>query len=700
MIMNKIKILVVALLFFNAISFAQTYPVNQTIGAPSNLVTSKGGFKSDRSLIMPYFLDTTKANISPYIKNYPGNLIRVGDSVYFRSSTANKWNLLNASGGGTTPTLQQVLTAGSTVTSNNVITGNTRTTIRQTGSNIRAAQFILDTSVIELRSVANPNLGGFIANSFFNLTPGAISITGTNGQGRSDIEANSVTAYMQYRSTPSSNFYKLGVDFFGFFFANGLNQYYFPLTTGATGQILKLTSPTQLAWANDSTGGSSTDTTSLSNRINQAFTSATKISDTSFFMSSPTGTNDTITLNGAPVYVESPIMARVSNDSNIIYFNADTANAWRGGGASVAVDTIFRTLGKDSIFYKKNNITYAIKDSVGTNPPPNGYYGAFQDTTTQTAASINTAYPVNLRVTDLSNGITISNNSKIKIANAGIYNIQFSLQLEKTGGTGNMIVDIWLRKNGVNIDGTTGKVVLTGSANASPIVAAWNYVVAVSSNDSLELMWSTNNDNVVIKAAPATSPHPSIPSSILTVTQQSGIMAGTGISPLDTANMLSPYQRKFLPANSIQGNNTSAAANATNIYFKDTSGTYTGTPVWSTSTPTGTTNHTYRWTRIGNMVTLNISLVYGTVSANNTTLLIPLPADCPTPLKPTGFSAASNYLYPVNNAITGNTVSALTNAAARGGLRSNSGNNGFELFFNFSPLPSIYFHLTITYYTN
>jgi hypothetical protein len=110
----------------------------------------------------------------------------------------------------------------------------------------------------------------------------------------------------------------------------------------------------------NSGGGGSTDTTSLSNRINQAFTNVTKISDTSFFMSSPSGTNDTIKLNSSPVYVESPIMARVSGDSNIIFFNSDTANAWRGGGGGVAVDTIFRTLGKDCIFYKKNNITYSI----------------------------------------------------------------------------------------------------------------------------------------------------------------------------------------------------------------------------------------------------------------------------------------------------------------------------------------------------
>jgi hypothetical protein len=310
--------------------------------------------------------------------------------------------------------------------------------------------------------------------------------------------------------------------------------------------------------------------------------------------------------------------------------------SWMSGGGGVAVDTIFRTLGKDSIFYKKNNITYAIKDSVGTNPPASGYYGAFQDTTTQTAASINTAYGVKLGVTDLSNGVTISNNTRIKIANAGIYNIQFSLQLEKTGGSGNMIADIWLRKNGVNLDGTTGKVVLTGSANASPIVAAWNYVIAVSSNDSLELMWSTTNDNVVIKASPATSPHPSIPSAILTVTQQSGIMAGTGISPLDTANMLSNYARtnlvntklnisdtstlqpKSIPSYTFLANNTTATANAQALPFKDTSGTYTGSPTWNGTAPTAAT-HTYRWTRIGKMVTLNIALVYSIAGSSNST---------------------------------------------------------------------------------
>jgi len=76
--------------------------------------------------------------------------------------------------------------------------------------------------------------------------------------------------------------------------------------------------------------------------------------------------------------------------------------------------------------------------------------------------------------------------------------------------------------------------VLTGSANASPVVAAWNYVLDLAAGDYVQLMWSTSNTNVEIVAAGPTSPHPAIPSSILTVTQQAGILAGTGITAINS----------------------------------------------------------------------------------------------------------------------------------------------------------------------
>jgi len=220
------------------------------------------------------------------------------------------------------------------------------------------------------------------------------------------------------------------------------------------------------------------------------------------------------------------------------------STSWVSGGSSIDTTNQFvkrltRTPGKDSIIYFVGGNRFAIKDSVGTNPPASGYYGAFQDNTSQTAASINTAYAVKLNTTDLTNGVSVvndgsSNPTRITLANTGIYNIQFSLQLEKTGGSGNMIADIWIRKNGVDIPSTTGKVVLTGSANASPVVAAWNYVLDLAAGDYIQLMWATSNTNVEIVANVATSPHPAIPSAILTVTQQAGILAGTGITAINS----------------------------------------------------------------------------------------------------------------------------------------------------------------------
>ena len=85
----------------------------------------------------------------------------------------------------------------------------------------------------------------------------------------------------------------------------------------------------QAGWTEVAGGGGSTDTTSLSNRINNAYTTITKLSDTSFFLTKPNTLKDTIKFNKDVVYTQSPIMSMVSNDSNIIYFNADTANAWR-----------------------------------------------------------------------------------------------------------------------------------------------------------------------------------------------------------------------------------------------------------------------------------------------------------------------------------------------------------------------------------
>jgi len=69
------------------------------------------------------------------------------------------------------------------------------------------------------------------------------------------------------------------------------------------------------------------------------------------------------------------------------------------------------------------------------------------------------------------------------------------------------------------------------------MMAAWNYLIELVAGDIIELYWASADINMSILSETAqTSPfaHPAIQSTILTVTQQSGIMAGTGITAINS----------------------------------------------------------------------------------------------------------------------------------------------------------------------
>jgi len=155
-----------------------------------------------------------------------------------------------------------------------------------------------------------------------------------------------------------------------------------------------------------------------------------------------------------------------------------------------------------------------LNSSSGTT----GYYGTFYSNVTQTNTSINTAHAVTYSTTSLSNGVSIVDNSRITLAHAGVYNIQFSLQLDKTD-SGEDEVDIWLNKNGNIVNWSNTKVTLP--KNDAKLVAAWNFVEQAAPGDYFEIMWSSADSALRIFAQPPqTSPsRPGIPSVILTVTE-------------------------------------------------------------------------------------------------------------------------------------------------------------------------------------
>ena len=141
-------------------------------------------------------------------------------------------------------------------------------------------------------------------------------------------------------------------------------------------------------------------------------------------------------------------------------------------------------------------------------------YGAYYDTTDQTAAVVNTAYPVTFNTTQYQYGVRLGNvTSRIYVAETGIYNYQFSAQLNASGGA-NLHVYFWVRVNGIDVLNSAGKVIVGNNAET---IAAWNYLLSMRDGDYVELMWSTANTNAYLDYVAAAAPVPAVPSMIATI---------------------------------------------------------------------------------------------------------------------------------------------------------------------------------------
>jgi hypothetical protein len=153
-------------------------------------------------------------------------------------------------------------------------------------------------------------------------------------------------------------------------------------------------------------------------------------------------------------------------------------------------------------------------------PPPREFklsrYGSFYSTATQTATTINTAKEITLNTTDLSSGVFLSGSpqSRINVDTDGIYNLQLSIQLDKTAG-GTAEFYIWFRKNGVDVTDSASQIRIQG--NNAEIFSALNYFFSLKAGDYVEIMFSVSDLSVELLAVPATAPHPGIPSIIVTV---------------------------------------------------------------------------------------------------------------------------------------------------------------------------------------
>jgi hypothetical protein len=150
---------------------------------------------------------------------------------------------------------------------------------------------------------------------------------------------------------------------------------------------------------------------------------------------------------------------------------------------------------------------------------PKKRYGGLIATPTQTLASANEATAVVFTTITPAYGVSIgSPASRVVVADTGVYDVQFSAQVDNTSG-GDQQVWIWPRVNGTNVPDSASTLRIKG--NDSELVASWNFMLSLTAGQYVELMWTADSTNVVLLSASATSVYPAIPAVILTVNEVS-----------------------------------------------------------------------------------------------------------------------------------------------------------------------------------
>jgi len=126
--------------------------------------------------------------------------------------------------------------------------------------------------------------------------------------------------------------------------------------------------------------------------------------------------------------------------------------------------------------------------------------------------------------------------------------------------------------------------------------------------------------------------------------------------------------------------------------------TYSLSPTFTGTAPTIIAASTYKWNQVGSLVTGRVNLIY-TTPGSISQVVIPLPADMPTPLSPTGLGSALDILYyGVGMFSTLTTTVSIVNRVCF--LRRNAANTGYEFVITHSAaVSSRVISLTLQYFT-
>jgi hypothetical protein len=153
---------------------------------------------------------------------------------------------------------------------------------------------------------------------------------------------------------------------------------------------------------------------------------------------------------------------------------------------------------------------------------PKPAYGAFEDTTTQTAAA-NTATPITWNTTNYSADVAIDGTpSQIVFPTAGNYNMEFSLQFQNSSTAADNVT-VWIRINGVDVVDSAGIGTVPAKHGSVPgaMILSWTEVLTLAAGDKVQMLWSTDSgtSSLVTYAAGTAPVHPRSPCAAITFVQ-------------------------------------------------------------------------------------------------------------------------------------------------------------------------------------
>lgn len=147
-------------------------------------------------------------------------------------------------------------------------------------------------------------------------------------------------------------------------------------------------------------------------------------------------------------------------------------------------------------------------------------YGAFSNNSDQVAPSVGVSAVVVFDTTEESNGVYLSNTTRINVRNAGLYNFQYSLQLQNSTNDG-QYADIWFRVNGTDVPRSGSRFGLPArksTGDPSHLIGSMNIFLTLSAGDYVEIAGAVSNTGVTLEHFPADTgiPRPAIPAVIAT----------------------------------------------------------------------------------------------------------------------------------------------------------------------------------------